>query len=1028
MRLWTSCALTVAAAALACGGGSTPSDPDAGTPDAGPVATSFTVGGTVTGLAGSGLLLAIDSGDPLPIAADGPFTFDAELATGDTYTVTVQTQPTDPSQTCTMANGEGEVAGANVTNVTVTCVTDTFAVGGTVTGLAGTGLLLRNNGADDTSVAPAATTFTFPTRVASNGAFAVTIASQPAGPSQTCTLAGASGTVVAADVTSVVVNCATDRFAVGGTVAGLEGTVELAAAGETVTVTANGAFAFPPLEDGTAYEVTITAQPTTPKKQTCTVANGTGTLAGAQVDDVEITCTTDTFPVGGTVTGLAAGATLELRNGATETVEVDADGAFVFATRVASGDTYDVTVTRQPAAPKQTCTVANGTGTVGAAAVEVTVVCATDAFRLGGTVSGLVGTVVLETTGGREASVATDGAFQFASPIPSGTAYEVTVKTQPATQTCVVADGTGTITDADVATVAVTCTTNTRSVGGNAAGLTGPLVLRNNGVDEVTLPADGAFVFGARVDQGSGYAVTVHAAPAGQSCSVANGVGVAGATDVANVAVTCGTDLFAVGGTVAGLDGTVVLAANLGETLTISADGEFAFTTEAPLGTEYEVTVQTQPATQLCTVANGAGTIGSEDVTDVTVTCVDRYSVGGTVSGLGGGSVVLHNRGADPLTVTADGPFAFPTRFADATPYDVTVATAPANRVCTVTGGTGTIAGANVTNVTVACVDPATVFVLRLGDGSGPLTSAAAPVFLDEYRLGDGFLVRSIAVAGLTNSGNATSEGALQRSVDGRFLTFAGYASPVGTLAVKDAADPRVVGRLAADGAVDTSTQLTGAFLSDNVRGAISTDGSAYWVAGTGASGSGGVWHVAHGSTTPTQVVTTPGNARVPSIFGGALYVSGGAGGFAGLSTTGNLPTTATTATLLPGFPGTSFGPYGFVLLDTDAAEPGLDTAYVAVDSSSAAALNVQRWRSSGGTWARETAFAPTGVAGPARGLSVTETAGVLRFVVITGGATGQQLVTFDVDGSTLAPTVRSVVTAGTGTAFRGAAFPPVAP
>ena len=55
------------------------------------------------------------------------------------------TQP--PGQTCTVTNGSG-TANANVTNVAVNCVT-TYSIGGTVSGLVGTGLVLQNNGADN---------------------------------------------------------------------------------------------------------------------------------------------------------------------------------------------------------------------------------------------------------------------------------------------------------------------------------------------------------------------------------------------------------------------------------------------------------------------------------------------------------------------------------------------------------------------------------------------------------------------------------------------------------------------------------------------------------------------------------------------------------------------------------------------------------------------------------------------------------------------------------------------------------------
>ena len=97
--------------------------------------TSFyTIGGTVTGLAGSGLVLRNNGGDDLAISANGLFTFATSLADGSAYAVTVATQPSNPSQACSVSSGPppqkglivggtGVVSGANVTDLLVECVT-----------------------------------------------------------------------------------------------------------------------------------------------------------------------------------------------------------------------------------------------------------------------------------------------------------------------------------------------------------------------------------------------------------------------------------------------------------------------------------------------------------------------------------------------------------------------------------------------------------------------------------------------------------------------------------------------------------------------------------------------------------------------------------------------------------------------------------------------------------------------------------------------------------------------------------------
>ena len=84
-------------------------------------ATTYTIGGTVSGLNGSGLVLLLNGGNALPIAANGPFTFAAGLLAGATYDVSVGTAPNNPYQECVITNGTGTVTSSNVTTVDITC-------------------------------------------------------------------------------------------------------------------------------------------------------------------------------------------------------------------------------------------------------------------------------------------------------------------------------------------------------------------------------------------------------------------------------------------------------------------------------------------------------------------------------------------------------------------------------------------------------------------------------------------------------------------------------------------------------------------------------------------------------------------------------------------------------------------------------------------------------------------------------------------------------------------------------------------
>jgi hypothetical protein len=107
--------------------------------------------------------------------------------------------------------------------------------------------------------------------------------------------------------------------------------------------------------------------------------------------------------------------------------------------------------------------------------------------------------------------------------------------------------------------------------------------------------------------------------------------------------------------------------------------------------------------------ANAMGSFSSEDTTTAGIStrfyrAVRAYTVGGTLTGLPAGDTITL-LGPDNLTLSANGTFTFPTPLADGQPYSVGVmwfyGGTPMG--CTLTNGSGTISGANVTNVAVQC-------------------------------------------------------------------------------------------------------------------------------------------------------------------------------------------------------------------------------------------------------------------------------------------------------------------------------------
>jgi hypothetical protein len=145
---------------------------------------------------------------------------------------------------------------------------------------------------------------------------------------------------------------------------------------QTLNVSANGAFTFPtPINSGASYVASVQTQPNTPT-QTCNVTSGAGTVGSANVTDIVVSCTTNTYTVGGSVSGLTGSGLVLSLNAGSQTLNIASNGAFTFPTAISSGSNYAVTVQTQPSAPAQTCAVTSGTGIVGAANIsDVSVTC-----------------------------------------------------------------------------------------------------------------------------------------------------------------------------------------------------------------------------------------------------------------------------------------------------------------------------------------------------------------------------------------------------------------------------------------------------------------------------------------------------------------------------------------------------------------------------------------------------------------------------------------------------------------------------
>lgn len=195
-----------------------------------------------------------------------------------------------------------------------------------------------------------------------------------------------------------------------------------------------------------------------------------------------------TYTIGGTITGITGVVVLQNNDGEVVTIRPGENSAFTFPTALTDGQRYSVTVKEAPVG--QRCYVSsNSEGVVRAASVHtIEILCGAAnqlnpfmatlgaglgagtethevvlprTYTIGGSISGLSGTVVLQNNGGNDLSLSENGAFAFSASLADAASYAVTVQTQPTApeQVCTITSGTGSVSGSSVTSVNVTCLT-----------------------------------------------------------------------------------------------------------------------------------------------------------------------------------------------------------------------------------------------------------------------------------------------------------------------------------------------------------------------------------------------------------------------------------------------------------------------------------------------------------------------------------------------------------------------------------------
>lgn len=244
--------------------------------------------------------------------------------------------------------------------------TGPYKISVTVSGLLGSGLTLDLNSGAETIVVNSDGGYEFTTALTTGSNFNVTIKTQPTLPVQTCSVSGGMGVVGFGNINSIIVNCDPLRYTIGGTITGLDGITGLiltnSVDGSTLSVAvASGAFAFTQTYlDGTTYNVSVSTQPNHPV-QNCVTTNGVGTIAGANITNITIACTSIAFPIEVTAVGIASG-TLSIRNNNSELLTISTNGLHRFPTNIITNNSYSLQVVSTPA--NHQCILNSTSGTV----------------------------------------------------------------------------------------------------------------------------------------------------------------------------------------------------------------------------------------------------------------------------------------------------------------------------------------------------------------------------------------------------------------------------------------------------------------------------------------------------------------------------------------------------------------------------------------------------------------------------------------------------------------------------------------
>ena len=614
----------------------------------------YGVSASISGLVNSGLYLSLNGTDVEIPAGSTTYTL-GNVSSGSSYTVALSTNAV--GQECEVLGGSG-VMGSSALSVTVSCVQNGYMVGGSLSGYSGSGLQVTTTGSnpETKTIEAGSTGWYFDTTYNHSNTYSISIATQPTDPWQYCTVTqNQSGTITesSGSMSTADISCSMESYNLSGSISGLtyDGLV-LSLNGSSVSVSGGSTSVdFGSLESGTDYTISIVSQPS---YQSCTVSSGTGTVEGADISSISVSCSYLSYNVGGSVSGLVNSDTVTITDGTYGSVTVSNGSGQTFYT-LEHNSVYSLSAS----ASGYTCSITGGSGgsgdgtVFGADVSDIAVVCSADSYAFTGEVKNLVNsdTVTISSGTGSSTTLAI-GTSQPLFNLTHGTDYTITASASG--YTCGVTggengDGTGRVDVSAVSDIVVDCSPSSYTYNGSVSGITVGTDVVNFDIDVEGVTGSysvtgGGAATGVAVTHGDDYTVSVTSFPAGYStCAVTggqngDGTGRVDGADPTAFVITCTPNTYTLNLNVSDTgshltSGTNQLVSTGTIATTFDTAGGGTASVNLSYGSSYAIALDTSDLNySTCTVSGSLSGSVVTNPTDVDVSCSLTYSQMGVIA------------------------------------------------------------------------------------------------------------------------------------------------------------------------------------------------------------------------------------------------------------------------------------------------------------------------------------------------------------------------------------------------------------